>query len=239
MVGGVRGALDRQADSTRKRGAGIEPKLTRVDEGAANPVAGGRSRPAPPPRPPSVQRLRRSRHRDGHDRIAVLPHQPGQALALGADHDDHRTGRRRARRAGCHPRRRDPTTCRPSSCQLFSVRVRFVARATGSRARRRHWCARRRRSPTPTGAAGSARRGRRTPRPNGRSRPGCGDRRCCPARPAGPARASLRGGEQVVGMGVVVRRHLQRDALVQSVGADPVQVVLGTSRIAMPASAAR
>ena len=39
-------------------------------------------------------------------------------------------------------------------------------------------------------------------------------------------RAVVGGGrEQVVGMGVVVRRHLQRDALVQAVGAHPVQVV--------------
>ena len=33
-----------------------------------------------------------------------------------------------------------------------------------------------------------------------------------------------RGREQVVGMGVLVGRHLQRDALVQAVGADPIEV---------------
>ncbi len=32
-------------------------------------------------------------------------------------------------------------------------------------------------------------------------------------------------GQQVVGVGVGVRRHLQRDALMESVGGDPIQIV--------------
>ena len=118
------------------------------------------------------------------------------------------------------PSASSPTTCRPASAQFFSVRLRFVALATGSRAAApalvRH----------ATAVTDAERRcGITTPWP-----PNAAHRAHDRAEVARVGdvvqRHHQRGhavlrrvGEQVVGVRVLVRRHLQCDALMQPVGA--------------------
>ena len=103
------------------------------------------------------------------------------------------------------------------------------------------WSARRSRSSRWSAAPARSRRARRTRPPSGRPRRGCAGRSPRPARPAAaPGRASMRAGEQVVRVRVLVRRDLQRRCpgaaappVIRSSSARP------TSSTGMPRSAAR
>ena len=76
-------------------------------------VRADRSRKRDPGRDAGVQRLRRRGHRDPHQHVTRLADQPRQALALAADDQHHRLGRRSPGRR--RPRRRRHRGRRPSA----------------------------------------------------------------------------------------------------------------------------
>ena len=171
-----------------------------------------------------IQRFGLAGHRDGDHLVAVLPHQPRQSLALRTDHHAPMGRCRRDRPRRCHRRRPARPPAIPRSAQSFSVLVRLVARATGTRAA----------APAlvrqATAVTEAERRcGITTPWP-----PNAATDRTIAPRLRGSEMLSnatnsagdelIADDDQIVGMGVVERRHLQRDALMQVVGRHPVQI---------------
>ena len=221
------GRLRRQARERRKARLTVASTARgdRATRHAVSPCADGRFRPAPPGGHRGVQRFGVAGHRDRHHLVAVLhaPAATGPCLPTRRRPPAGRCRpRRRARCRRRHPTRSPAAPHRPNPSASWSD---WWHAPPGSRAaapalvRHGH---RRYRGRTPLRDQHAV--ARRTPRPTARSHRGCADRRCCPTRPAAPA--AIVGGdrEQVVGMGVVVGRHLQRDALMQVVGGHPVQV---------------
>ena len=80
-------------------------------------------------------------------------------------------------------------------------------------------------------------RARRTRRPNGRRHRGCARRSPRRARRAAASLDSS-GSSRSAGCGVLVRGHLQRQALVHRTIGEPVQLARGVSRIGMPRAVA-
>ena len=118
-----------------------------------------------------------------------------------------------------------PATMNPAVAYSRRVRVRLVARATGSRAA----------TPAEVRQATAVMPGRAPLRhhdPVPAERPDRADHRAEVARVGHPVQRDDQAGlgrlggqlQQLVGVGVGVRRHLQRDALVQRTAGDPVEV---------------
>ena len=134
----------------------------------------------------------------------------------------------RTRQSWCRRLASSPTTRTPASAHCLSVRLRFVARATGTRAA----------APALVRQATAVTDAERR----------CGISTPCPPKAAtermmAPEVARIGNvvqrnqqcgldiaggrGQQIVGVGVRVRRNLQRDALMQAIGTHPVEVVAG------------
>ena len=181
-----------------------------------------------------VERLDRGRDRDRRDRVAVS-RGPGGTGPCPPSRRRARAGRSRTagRRSAVSPPPSSPTTKQPACCSPRASRARFVARATGTRAAAPaetfHADAvtpAARRSGTSTPCAPNAPADRSTaPRLRGSVTPSS-------ATTSGAVAGLGRGVEQVVGVGVVVRRHLDRDALVHGAVGEPVELGLGRPRAA-------
>ena len=157
-----------------------------------------------------------ARHRDPHPEVAGLADQPGQALALGADHE-RPAGRRDLQVADVHVAVGGQADHEQPGLLVRLQRTGQVGRPghrqPGGRTGRRS--SRRPPSCRPRAARARRRRARRRRRPSGRPRPGCAGRSPRPARrSAASSPRSAATAQQVVGVRVLVRRDLQRQALV-------------------------
>ena len=136
-----------------------------------------------------IQAVHRPAHRDRHQPVAALPHQPPQPgpFAPRARWPSAASSRRRRRRSARVARETDgPDT---GLLQLLDARARCSRRwrCARGRARRPTPCRRRRRA-TPRAAPAARRRARRPHRPSAGSRRRCADPRCRRARRAAAPR---------------------------------------------------
>ena len=183
-----------------------------------------------------VERLGVAVDGDADDDVAALPHQPGQPGALGADHQRDRVGEAVVVVQVDVAVAGQPTVCSPASWYEPSARARLTARATGIRAAAPA-LVRQADAVMPTarrcGHDDAVRVERRRRADDGTEVARIGDavERDQQRRAAGVAGQV----EQVVGVRVLVRRHLQADALVQRALGHPVELGLAHLEQRQPA----
>ena len=164
----LRGVPGGRADARPARAAGLT-RSGYTDAAAAGDLGEDHARGHR-----GVQRLHRPGHRDRHRHVAGLPDQPGQALALRADHQDQRVRSQVevVQRAPSPRRPAPPPSARPWRTRAACGSGSWRGRPAGARP-----CPRTSARPRPScslpAAAGRRRRGRRTRSPSGRRRRGC------------------------------------------------------------------